>query len=144
MPLHFIAHVYTVVYTLYINTNVKIGCKKCVTRRGACKLLKIINKMVVKEDKELIHAAALLYDIIIEDRILAVLDVSAVERQERGMLPVLQLGSVSCANITCYNCYKTYNLCGKYSCKIIVNNRNKIAYRCCFQIYVDILVKKIR
>ena len=35
-------------------TNVKKG-KKCVTREGACKLLKIIKKMVVKEDKELIH-----------------------------------------------------------------------------------------
>ena len=37
-----------------------------------------------------------LYSHIIEDRILAVLDVSAVERQECGMLPVLQLGSVLC------------------------------------------------
>ena len=35
--------------------NAKKGCKKCVTREGACKLLKIIKKMVVKEDKELIH-----------------------------------------------------------------------------------------
>ena len=29
-------------------------------KEGACKLLKIIRKMVMKEEKELIHAAALL------------------------------------------------------------------------------------
>ena len=76
---------------------------------------------------------------IIEDCILAVLVVPAVEGQKRGMLPVLQLGSVYCvlrAKITCYNCYKTLNLCGKYSCKIIINNRNKVLLTAAVSKYV--------
>ena len=36
-------------------TIVKQGCKKCVTREGTCQLLKISKKMVVEDDKELIH-----------------------------------------------------------------------------------------
>ena len=36
-------------------------CKKCLAREGACKLLKIIKKMVVKEDIELIHKSCNCY-----------------------------------------------------------------------------------
>ena len=36
-------------------TIVKQGCKKCVRREGTCQLLKISEKMVVKEDEQLIH-----------------------------------------------------------------------------------------
>ena len=36
-------------------TNMKQGRKTCETRESACQPLKIIKKMVVKEDNELIH-----------------------------------------------------------------------------------------
>ena len=46
-------------------TNVKQVCKKCEARESACQLLKIIKKMVVNEDNELIHKKCNCYTTVV-------------------------------------------------------------------------------